>query len=778
MFFVFQKTTVAPSIKHISTLANFIILFVTIAIGSTSLQGRSKKNKQGTKTAKIIYKKKHKTLKIKTTKENQVKFKTAKRQKGKPATDQKPATKPVPQPTPQPCIQPTEKEESKTFLSTSNGKTPSGTVTPPKYSDYIGGPSYGIDSEYKLWKNLVEAPTPTIQELKQFIAQHKDWPNIILLKEKLENQLTFQHGVEDLLKWFEDNEPITIKGVVLYAKILIKNGKNQEASYLIKKAWRTSNAPQAEVDLLRTEFKDILDSKDYQLRINLLLKQENIDDAKRVIGWLNSQLKWFPVVQRDLALTRVALLQNDPNKKDELEQKLIEAKAIFKNDPGLLYEELKWRRRNKEDEKVYTILQSDEALAVENIEPDLMWGERNILVRRMIEAKDYERAYKLIDRHKLTQGEQYVNAEWLACFLLIDFLNKPQIAYDRLLKLYDQVRMPISLSKIAYWLGVAAQKINTEDQAYEWYQMAAKHPGTYYGQLAITKLTKANRKVPIIKMFEEHSPSIPIKRRFEERTLVKVIRFATQNAEPVHLVERFFTKLATQVSDKEEMHLLINLSAELSHPKIGVQLARQIPDEMLITLNTYPVLANNFMEKTVYKIAPNNPLFTQLVFALIRRESAFDANAQSPAGARGLMQIMNTTAKNAIDRLSFLCKDCGIQCQDEQSYIMPINNVAIGTAHLKELVEKYNGSYVLALCAYNAGAEALENLFFKTIGNPLENLDIDMIQWVELIPYYETRNYVMRVLENMKTYMIRAECGGEPLPKKSMLDLLNAGRKA
>jgi len=243
------------------------------------------------------------------------------------------------------------------------------------------------------------------------------------------------------------------------------------------------------------------------------------------------------------------------------------------------------------------------------------------------------------------------------------------------------------------------------------------------------------------------------------------------------LVERFFDKLATQIAGKEEMQLLINLGAEISHPKIGVQLARQIPDEMLITLNTYPVLAEGFMQNTVYKVAPNNPLFTQLVFALIRRESGFDANALSPAGARGLMQIMNTTAKNAIDRLSFLCKDCGIKCQDESSYIMPINNVAIGTAHLKELMEKYNGSYVLALCAYNAGAQAVDNLFFKTIGNPLEDLDIDIIQWVELIPYYETRNYVMRVLENMKTYMMRAEFGGEPMPKKSILDLLNAGRK-
>lgn len=763
MFFVLQKTIFEPSIKHISAAAKFIIIFIIISVCSTTLQAHAKKNKHSAKTSKIAHKKKHKSGSVKASKANKGKSKKTKISTKKPVQ--------------QACIKPADKEEQERFLSTQDAKKQSGTVAPPKYSDYIGGPSYGIDVQYKLWKKLVEEPNATVQELKQFIAEHKNWPNIRLLKEKLEKQLTFQHGVEDLIKWFEDHRPVTIKGTVLYAKVLMKNGKNQRAHYLIKKAWRTSNAPQSDVDLLRTEFKDVLDAKDYQLRINMLLKQEKVDDAKRVVGWLNSQLKWFPKAQRDLALTRIALLKNDPKKKDDLEQQLIDAKAIFKNDLGLIYEEVKWRRRNREDEKLYAMLQSDETLGVENTEPDLMWGERNILVRRMIEEKDYERAYKLINRHKLTKGEHYVNAEWLACFLLIDFLNKPQIAYDRLLKLNDQVRMPISLSKLAYWLAIAAKKIKLEEQSYEWYRKAAMHPGTYYGQLAITKLTEGKRKVPIIKMFEEQSPSINIKRRFEERTLVKVIRFIGKSGEPVHLVERFFDKLATQISGKEEMQLLINLGAEISHPKIGVQLARQIPDEMLITLNTYPVLAEGFMQNTVYKVTPNNPLFTQFIFALIRRESGFDANAVSPAGARGLMQIMNATAKNAIDRLSFLCKDCGIKCQDESAYIMPINNVAIGTAHLKELMEKYNGSYVLALCAYNAGAQAVDNLFFKTIGNPLEDLNIDIIQWVELIPYYETRNYVMRVLENMKTYMMRAEQGGEPLPKKSMLDLLNAGRK-
>jgi len=171
MFFVFQKTTFAPSIKHISAVAKFIIVFIVFSICSTTLHAHAKKGKHGAKTSKIAHKKKHKPGKGKGRKASKEKSKNANVSGTKPEQ--------------QACIKPADKEEQERFLSTPDEVKKSGTVVPPKYSDYIGGPSYGLDVQYKLWKKLVEEPTSTVQELMQFIAEHKDWPNIRLLKEKL-----------------------------------------------------------------------------------------------------------------------------------------------------------------------------------------------------------------------------------------------------------------------------------------------------------------------------------------------------------------------------------------------------------------------------------------------------------------------------------------------------------------------------------------------------------------------------------------------------------------
>jgi soluble lytic murein transglycosylase len=194
---------------------------------------------------------------------------------------------------------------------------------------------------------------------------------------------------------------------------------------------------------------------------------------------------------------------------------------------------------------------------------------------------------------------------------------------------------------------------------------------------------------------------------------------------------------------------------------------------MIITKSTYPVLDDAFLNQSVNQLVTNNPLFPHLTHAVIRRESAFDADAISSAGAKGLMQVMDATAQKTIQKLSFLCKD---GCKDPKTYTLPVNNVAIGTMYLKEMIEYYKGSLVLAICAYNAGPEAVDNLFCGCIGNPITT-KTNMVEWVELIPFGETRNYVMRVLENLMMYLERARIDTPSVPLMRMTDLLNSGVK-
>ncbi|CAO5681156.1 MAG: Membrane-bound lytic murein transglycosylase C [Holosporales bacterium] len=637
--------------------------------------------------------------------------------------------------------------------------------TAPDTLSFLADDSRTAQRDYAQWRSLIEDPSPKLEVLKQFIMDHPDWPSINELKKKFEKMMTLQMPEKDILDWFSNFPPETIYGVTLYCKTLLRKGLTDRAMQLIKKTWwEKSDFP--ELEQFQKDFQDVLTTQDHMIRVDNLLCEEKIDAAKKTLSWLNEQLQWFPKPQRDLAQLRIDLLNNDPKKKAELEQRLIDGKAIFKDDVGLIYEEIKWRRKNKENDAVIKIIQDPAFEGIERGRPVLFWGERNILVRRMIEEKKYQHAIDILNKHQLSEGEHFVNAEWLAAFLLVTFLKKPDEAHDRLKKLIDKVAMPISYSRIYYWLGICAQKMKSKEQAADWFKKAAVHVGTYYGQLAINALEDMKQNPPDVVIFQEQQPNLAIKETFEKRDMVKALRFMVLNKEPTAYVERFFKTLGKLITDVEEYRLLVDFSSQMAPASITIELCRQAKEKMIMTKGTYPILDDAFLKATVDKLITNNPLFPHLVHALIRRESAFDPNAVSVAGAKGLMQVMQATAKQTIDKLGFLCgENCRSNLQE------PVNNVAIGTMYIKEQLETYKGSLPLAICAYNAGPQAVDNLFCTVIGDPRSN-QINMIEWIELIPFYETRNYVQRVLENLAMYMTRARLSNPNIPIIRMIDLL------
>ncbi len=609
--------------------------------------------------------------------------------------------------------------------------------------------------------------------LKEFIIDHPDWPSLDKLQKKYEASFNYQTPEDEVLMWFREHPPLTLYAKTLYAKILLRKGRTDRAVELIRTTWYEESTWSKDLEVFQKEFKDVLTPEDHQIRINRLLINENIEDAKKTLEWLNQELNWFPMPQRDLAKMRIELINNDPKMLCEVNEKLLKTKDIFKNDAGLLYEEIKWRRKNKENDKVFELLQSENFIGIEKGDPILFWGERNIMVRRMMEEGSFEKALALLNKHQLTQGEHYINAEWLASFILMTYLNKPDEAHDRLKKLIDKVKMPISYSRIYYWLGIAAQKMNAKEQAIDWFKKAAEHSSTYYGQLAICSLEDLNTKIPENHLFEEENPSIAVKQNFEKKELVKALKLMSNSKESTNLIEVFFKKLQEQITNRDEYYLLVTLASQIASSKIAIELARLAPERQIVIRGTYPVLDEAFLNNTVHKLITNNPLFPHLTHAIIRRESAFDPDAVSSAGAKGLMQVIDQTAEKTIRKLSFLCGD---GCNDPKNYKNPINNVAIGTMYIKEMLDLYNNSIVLALCAYNAGPEAVNNLFCGCIGNPLTQ-KTNMIQWIELIPFFETRNYVMRVLENYMMYLKRARMEKPSIPAVRIIDLINSGVK-
>jgi soluble lytic murein transglycosylase len=424
------------------------------------------------------------------------------------------------------------------------------------------------------------------------------------------------------------------------------------------------------------------------------------------------------------------------------ENKLGVDKAIAKvpdnlqKDARLIYERVRWRRRKDRDNAAVLFLNSYEG----DIPNDLRgkwWHERHILARRFLERKDYIKAYKIAARHNQKEGFPLAQAEWLSGWLALNYLDKPAKAFKHFETLFNNVSTPISKARGAYWAGLASDENNYNKIAQQWYKVAAQYYGTFYGQLAAARLPsgEAPFKRAVKKPF---NPPLTSQERktFYNQNFVRIAKLLVQSGMSEH-AQDFMYHIANKLDDKKDYALYI-------------QLARQAEDwASLLRVGKKAMVKYLPIWEATYPIGPF-PIGVRphpsLTYGVIRQESAFYIDAQSGAGARGLMQLMPATAKGVAkrhgQRYSFarLTRD-------------PAYNIYLGQAYLQEMLDRFDQATPLAVAAYNAGPNRVES-WLKTYGDPRKK-EIDWIDWMESIPVYETRNYVQRVLEAQHIYGIR-----------------------
>ena len=592
---------------------------------------------------------------------------------------------------------------------------------------------------YNTWKQLLSEPSkPT--EMIQFIQNHPDWPRKTNLIEILEKSL---NGTEDgtmLLTWFEKNPPLTTEGAISYIKILLKAGKTEEAHALIKKTWREKDFSKSMSSEFRNSYASIIQNEDDQARVNRLLYKEDISASQDMLTWLDQS-------QQDLVKTRLELIQEKPTASEKLSNTL----TFVKDDKALLFNQIKWHRRQRNDQTAIDLIA--EASIEHNPEeaqfPDEWWVERNILGRRMIEAKRFSEALKVMQGHKLTRGESFANAEWLIGWLQLRFLNQPNEAFSRFQNLYNNVSSPISKARAAFWAAEAAKTMGQTEEAREWYKWASSHSATYYGQLSISRLNSMGLQSVKFKFLQPLLVSAEIKKTFENRELVKVVKLLPKT-ERDEFVASFFIKLGEIIDDPAEQQLLVELAHKLGSSYAAVQTAKKVSrTQISMTPVAYPLLSAN-LRNMIQKISQSNSFLAHFAHAIIRQESRFDPKALSPAGAQGLMQLMPATAEQEVKKLRDVK---GTKSLLKGSLYTVEKNVCLGVSHIKHLLQEFNGSLVLTIAAYNAGKKAVQE-WIKLFGDPTDP-KIDIIDWIELIPYAETRNYVQRVMENFIVYQER-----------------------
>lgn len=595
-----------------------------------------------------------------------------------------------------------------------------------------------VVAKLAFWSAVSRSETAaSFEEITRFIADNPEWPQPKLLRQRAEEAITDFSLADDVVAWFTQNPPLTGRGHRRYAEALRTTGRGDEAVAIARKGWVEKDFPEADETALYIGFWDALSLDDHTRRLDRLLWQGQITAAQRLLDRVDADT-------RALAEARIALRRRQTSPAAALAG----VPAHLQSDPGLLYETARWYRKEGYGAQARQVLAG---MPPDRRHAERIWDERAALAREALAQGQPREAYQVSQPHGLTEGSDFVDAEWLTGWIALRFLDAPDVALGHFTTLFDNVRFPVSRARAAYWAGRAAYAMDRGRDGRQWYKRAAEHPSVFYGQIAHANVAPGEG----FSLPADPQPSADDRAAFAGHEAVRAARMlaflGADNAE----LRTFFTELV-QIRDKAEWRQLVaSLAEEVGRQDLAVAVSRRaLRDGHLLAASGYPVIA---LPQTMSDYA--TPLEDALVLAVIRQESAFDTGAISSAGARGLMQLMPATARQVATRLKVSYSPSRLSDTDY--------NVQLGQAYLGSLLGRFGGSYVLALAAYNAGP-GRANQWLGENGDPRSDA-LEAIDWIEKIPFSETRNYVQRTLENLQVY--RVLLGGSALVSDLQSDL-------
>ena len=577
-----------------------------------------------------------------------------------------------------------------------------------------------------LWTKL-RAGDGTPREVLDFLSRNKDWPGLPYLRKRSEPVFETAETAQ-ILAFFGDSLPQTAQGALIYARALTRNGQTSKAELMIQNAWVDFSMDQKTQDVFVSQFGGVIKPLHETRLINLLWRDDHAGARAMV-----------PLVSADLAAllqARIAL-----RKKEGDVNALIDAvPAKLRDHPVLAHARFEWRMTSDFRESGISFLRERSKSAVLLGKPQAWVTYRERIIRDMLYDGQGKQAYEFAKNHHLTDGDDFAVLEWLAGYIALKYRNDAKAAighFDRFLK---AVETPISLGRGYYWMGRAYDTLGQKDQAKAAYIKGAEHQTSYYGILAAEQAG-----IGFGPEFFEWSELPDWRAASFVNTSVFKAAILLLSADQLSLGERFLTHLAETMDDQEILQLTDFLEeAQRSHVLVMVgkraaNYGRNFPR---------PYFALHAM------IGMPSRVPIELSLSIARRESEFDQSVVSPVGALGLMQVMPKTGAE-------MAGDIGIAFDQSRMTTDWRYNVELGNTYLTELGERFGGNPVLMSLAYNAGPSRAER-WMERLGDPRKS-GVDIIDWVEMIPFDETRNYVMRVTESLPIY--RARLGKDPLPE-------------
>jgi soluble lytic murein transglycosylase len=585
------------------------------------------------------------------------------------------------------------------------------------------------------WMRL-RAGDGTPDEVLSFLKRKPHWPGLDFLRRRSETAF-IEASDSQVLAFFDDFEPRSGDGALRYARALTKAGRKGEAEAVVVLAWRTLDLDEEAHQTFLAEYGDLL-GPHHAARLDEVIWRGWSGDTDRMIDRVSGD-------QAALARARLALQSGAAN----VDAVLAEVPEALRQDAGLAFDLFEWRVRRKRHEDAKKLMAEQSLIPGGLAYPDRWANRRRSYAREEMREGDPKLAYALASTHQLVEGSNFADLEWLAGYIALRHLDRADLALGHFERLQAAVATPISLGRAGYWRGRAHEALGQKDRADAVYRAAAEHQTSFYGLLAAERAG-----VPI-------DPALAGKEKGGDwrdgpvaKSDLREAAMLWRAAGVMYEAERFLIQLAGQL-EPVDIASLGEMLVEAGDSHLQVMVGKAAASRGIVLPRYYYPLH----ELAEMKL----PIAPEMALAIARRESEFDPTVTSSVGARGIMQLMPRTALDMAKTVRDTDDVSGRL--GEWRY-----NARLGSAYLSYLAGEYGGNVMLMSVGYNAGPRRATR-WSELFGDPRAG-KLDPVDWVETIPFRETRNYVQRVAESLPVY--RARLGKPPLPIAFSAELLGS----
>jgi soluble lytic murein transglycosylase len=570
---------------------------------------------------------------------------------------------------------------------------------------------------------------PSFQRYAAFVEANPSWPHAPLFRRRAENALWNDKLDDNTVRaFFARSKPSTAKGRYMLARALLAQGDREGAAALVRHAWRYEDCSTEVEGKVLDMFGDLLTRADHKVRMDQRFYDGDVEAGLRAAERLGGN-------DLIIAKARAAVIKRAANAKALLDS----VPASARHDAGYLFARAQWLRKNDQPEEAARAILAAPRDRESVVDPDQWWVERRLIVRKLLDDQDAQTAYRVArDAATPLKGNYRVDQQFTAGWIALRYLHDPATAAQHFARIGQGTDNPHALARGGYWQGRAAEAMGQRAQAKAYYEAAAIHSATYYGQLARARLGLTDLGLRGPPHFTTHDRSM--------LGNLEVVRAAEilYALDERDMLASIYAELGESATDVAGLAALGELAGKHGDGRAMLLLGKGALGRGLpLDYYAYPVVGL----PRYTPIAP--PIEDAVAYSIARQESHFNQKVVSIAHAMGLMQVTPAAAQDTAKRYKVVYNKARLLSD-------PIYNVQMGAAELSMLLSQYNGSYLMTFAGYNAGRGRVRQ-WVAAYGDPRDPR-VDPVDWVERIPIAETRNYVQRIMENLQVY--RARFGG------------------